>query len=206
MAHPFLVVGCFQGSPSLSMPTARHLTNRHAWHDFLLRLVISHWLEPGQLYSMLPEPQKNHKKNTQSLLTIDVLTVPSDSSFSQELQATRFACLAPNKRSQNSTHRPSTPTANLKSNTFEGNLLQLPVFKALTLDGPLEEGLAGLARGGTVMVARRHIATDQTQALSHGAQQEFAFHLGLVLHQPPKQPHTRRMIAPLLTNVLTIKQ
>lgn len=40
------------------MPTARHFTNRHAWHDFLLLLVISHSLEAGQLYSMLPGGQE----------------------------------------------------------------------------------------------------------------------------------------------------
>ena len=36
------------------MPTARHFIKRHAWHDFLLLLVISHSLLAGQLYSILP--------------------------------------------------------------------------------------------------------------------------------------------------------
>lgn len=36
------------------MPTARHLTKRQAWQDFLLLLVISHSLDAGQLYSILP--------------------------------------------------------------------------------------------------------------------------------------------------------
>lgn len=40
------------------MPTARHFTNRQAWQDFLLLLVISHSLEAGQLYSMLPGEEK----------------------------------------------------------------------------------------------------------------------------------------------------
>lgn len=42
------------GSPSLSMPTLRHLVKRHAWHAFLRLLVISHSFDAGQLYSMLP--------------------------------------------------------------------------------------------------------------------------------------------------------
>lgn len=41
-------------SPSLSMPTRRHLVKRQAWQALRLRLVISHSLEAGQLYSMLP--------------------------------------------------------------------------------------------------------------------------------------------------------
>lgn len=43
-----------QRSPSLSMPTRRHLVKRQAWQALRLRLVISHSLEAGQLYSMLP--------------------------------------------------------------------------------------------------------------------------------------------------------
>lgn len=43
-----------QCSPSLSMPTRRHLVKRQAWQALRLRLVISHSLEAGQLYSMLP--------------------------------------------------------------------------------------------------------------------------------------------------------
>ena len=48
--HP----GPCQRSPSLSMPTRRHLVKRQAWQALRLRLVISHSLEAGQLYSMLP--------------------------------------------------------------------------------------------------------------------------------------------------------
>lgn len=36
------------------MPTRRHLVKRQAWQALRLRLVISHSLEAGQLYSMLP--------------------------------------------------------------------------------------------------------------------------------------------------------
>lgn len=43
-----------QRSPSLSMPTRRHLVKRQAWQALRLLLVISHSLEAGQLYSMLP--------------------------------------------------------------------------------------------------------------------------------------------------------
>jgi hypothetical protein len=46
--------GPAQRSPSLSMPTRRHLVKRQAWQALRLRLVISHSLEAGQLYSMLP--------------------------------------------------------------------------------------------------------------------------------------------------------
>ena len=48
--HP----GPRQRSPSLSMPTRRHLVKRQAWQALRLLLVISHSLEAGQLYSMLP--------------------------------------------------------------------------------------------------------------------------------------------------------
>lgn len=48
--------------PSLNMPTARHFTNRQAWQDFLLLLVISHSLDAGQLYSMLPGGRTLRKK------------------------------------------------------------------------------------------------------------------------------------------------
>lgn len=40
--------------PSFSIPTLRHFMKRQAWHDLRLRLVISHSLVAGQLYSMFP--------------------------------------------------------------------------------------------------------------------------------------------------------
>ena len=52
--HP----GPRQRSPSLSMPTRRHLVKRQAWQALRLRLVISHSLEAGQLYSMLPAKEE----------------------------------------------------------------------------------------------------------------------------------------------------
>lgn len=45
-------------SPSFNMPTLRHFMKRHAWHDLRLRLVISHSLAAGQLYSILPAGEK----------------------------------------------------------------------------------------------------------------------------------------------------
>lgn len=53
-APPPLAKAPAQCSPSLSMPTRRHLVKRQAWQALRLRLVISHSLEAGQLYSMLP--------------------------------------------------------------------------------------------------------------------------------------------------------
>lgn len=47
--------------PSLIIPACRHLRKRQAWHAFLRRLVISHSLLTGQLYSMLPRRRKTWK-------------------------------------------------------------------------------------------------------------------------------------------------
>ena len=51
----------------------------------------------------------------------------------------------------------------------------------LTLDGPLEEGLAGLAGGHTVVVARGNVPTHEAQALGDGVQHVLALD-GRVLH------------------------
>lgn len=45
-------------SPSRSIPTDRHLVKRQAWQDFLLLLVISQSLLTEQLYSILPDRDK----------------------------------------------------------------------------------------------------------------------------------------------------
>ncbi len=56
---------------------------------------------------------------------------------------------------------------------------------SLTLDGPLEEGLAGLTGGHAIVVARGHVTAHQTQPLGHRAQHEFTLHLAFFL---PKSP------------------
>lgn len=53
----------FRFLPSLSMPTLRHFVKRHAWQAFLRLLVISHTLDAGQLYSMLPVKELKKDKN-----------------------------------------------------------------------------------------------------------------------------------------------
>lgn len=61
----------------------------------------------------------------------------------------------------------------------------LCVCLCLTLDGSLEEGLAGLAGGHTIVVARGHVSAHQTQPLGHRAQHEFTLHLAFFLPKPP---------------------
>lgn len=63
--------------------------------------------------------------------------------------------------------RPGTPPA--------------PLRRPRTLDGPLEEGLAGLAGGHAVVVAGGNVPTHEAQALGDGVQHELALD-GLVLH------------------------
>jgi len=57
--------------PSRSMPTRRHLVNRHDWQDFLRRLVISQSLVAGQVYSILPEKIR-HQVNVNKATTAAV--------------------------------------------------------------------------------------------------------------------------------------
>lgn len=56
-------------SPSRIMPTVRHFIKRQAWQDFLLRLVISHSLVAGQLYSMFPVARHVERRNRECLMT-----------------------------------------------------------------------------------------------------------------------------------------
>lgn len=44
------------------MPTLRHFMKRHAWHDLRLRLVISHSLVAGQLYSIFPAVRQTQNR------------------------------------------------------------------------------------------------------------------------------------------------
>lgn len=54
----------------------------------------------------------------------------------------------------------------------------------LTLDGPLEEGLAGLAGGHAIVVTRGHVAAHQTQPLGYSTQHELTLHWALFLAEP----------------------
>lgn len=69
------------------MPTARHLTNRQAWQDFLLLLVISHSLDAGQLYSMLPGGEEGGDERERKATEVEKETVHG--------QTSRFSYLFP---------------------------------------------------------------------------------------------------------------
>lgn len=59
------------------------------------------------------------------------------------------------------------------------------VFVSLTLNGSLEEGLAGLTGGHAIVVTGGYITAHQTHSLGHGAQHEFTLHLAFLLPKPP---------------------
>ena len=59
------------------------------------------------------------------------------------------------------------------------------VCSRLTLDGPLEERLAGLAGCHAIVVAWGHVTAHQTQPLGHRAQHEFTLNRVFFLTKPP---------------------
>lgn len=66
------------------------------------------------------------------------------------------------------------------------------MYLFLTLNGPLEEGLAGLAGGHAVVVAGRHIATHQTNPFGHGAQHELTLHGAFFFTEPSRRERKGR--------------
>lgn len=58
------------------------------------------------------------------------------------------------------------------------------VLVSPTLDGPLEEGLAGLTGRHAVVVPRSHVAADQAHPLGHSSQHELTLHWALFFPKP----------------------
>lgn len=58
-----------------------------------------------------------------------------------------------------------------------------------TLDGPLEEGLAGLTGGHAVVVSRGNVAANQAQPLGHSPQHELTLHGAFIFHIPSPYRH-----------------
>lgn len=71
----------------------------------------------------------------------------------------------------------------------------------LTLDGPLEEGLAGFTGGHTIVVARGNVTAHQTHTLGHRAQHEFTLHWAFFLHKPPERGQIKRNVLRYLFNI-----
>lgn len=63
---------------------------------------------------------------------------------------------------------------------------------SLTLDGPLEEGLAGLTRGHAIVVTRGYVTANQTQPLGHCAQHELTLHWAFFLPEPSQERRRER--------------
>ena len=65
------------------------------------------------------------------------------------------------------------------------NVCFVCVCSRLTLDGPLEERLAGLAGRHAIVVAWGHVTTHQTQPLGHRAQHELTLNWAFFFTKPP---------------------
>lgn len=67
-----------------------------------------------------------------------------------------------------------------------------------TLDGPLEEGLAGLTGRHTIVVSRGDVATYQAQPLGHSSQHELTLHWAFFFPKPSPLRHRGENLFQLL--------